>query len=224
MQKYDTLFHLPTAYADALFLFLAGASAPEEEELSWDVDEPNTPAGARQPRSPPGLAPVPETEPPQPGTADEQPPATPPAAADVSVTSPDEMVAAPAAGVEEKESPATPTGAAGVSVTSLEEAAAEGGLADESKKDSPVVPASPRGPSDEEGTHSDGSPEGSTGSGWLVVGKGEDYLNLVFGTRLSPRCPYDGSPWKLVTLSLDLMGFKAYNRNWSILKRIANAR
>lgn len=49
---------------------------------------------------------------------------------------------------------------------------AEGSPAEESKKDSPVVPASPRGPSDEEGTHSDGSPEGSTGSGWLVVGKG----------------------------------------------------
>lgn len=46
------------------------------------------------------------------------------------------------------------------------------GGSEESKKDSLVVPASPTGASEEEGTHSDGSPEGSTGSGWFVVGSG----------------------------------------------------
>jgi hypothetical protein len=50
-------------------------------------------------------------------------------------------------------------------------ATAAGG-SEESRKDSPVVPASPTGASEEEGTHSDGSPEGSTGSGWFVVGSG----------------------------------------------------
>ncbi|GAQ79798.1 hypothetical protein KFL_000380310 [Klebsormidium nitens] len=142
------------------------ASAPEEEELSWDVDEPNTPAGARQPRSPPALPPVPETETPQPGTADEEPPA----AADVSVTSPDEAAAPEAAEVAAAEG-------------EEKETVTEGAAADESKKDSPVVPASPRGPSDEEGTTSDGSPEGSTGSGWLVVGKGTDAVTTV---KVSP--------------------------------------
>jgi hypothetical protein len=49
---------------------------------------------------------------------------------------------------------------------------ATGAGGSESKTDFPVVPASPTGASEEEGTHSDGSPEGSTGSGWFVVGSG----------------------------------------------------